>query len=244
MIDLYGSGSPNVVKVFFMLGETELPFRIEYVNVMAGENFDPAFVALNPNAKIPLIVDHDGPDGRPLTVFESGAILVYLAEKTGRFHGRSLAERMTVLQWVMLQMSSIGPTFGQAVHFKGVAPEGNDYALTRYFSEAVRLCGVLDRRLSESEYLGGPEFSIADMATFPWLWKYPKQLGIDLSGLPNLERWRAAMEARPGFERIRGTIRELVQRGLVEQQNAPAEVLDRFYRRGRWAASPERASQP
>jgi GST-like protein len=243
MIDLYGSGSPNVVKVLFMLGETELPFEIQYVNVMAGENFDPVLVALNPNAKIPVIVDHDGPDGRPVSVFESGAILVYLAEKTGRFYGRNLAERAAILQWVMLQMSGIGPMFGQAVHFTGVAPQGNDYARTRYFTEAARLCGVLERRLSESRYLGGADFSIADMATFPWLWKYPKQLGIDLGGMPNLERWRAAMEARPGFERVRSTVRALVQRGLAEQGNADPAVLDRFYLRGRWAIKPQSARQ-
>jgi GST-like protein len=238
MIDVYGGGSPNVLKVLFFLGEAELPFRMKDVNLSRAEQFAPEFLALNPNAKIPVIVDHEGPEGKPHSVFESGAILVYLAEKTGLFNGRSAAERSVIMQWLMLQMSGIGPTFGQAVHFKSIAPEGNDYGRVRYFSEAVRLCQVLDLRLSQSEYLGGTELSIADMATFPWLWKYPKQIGIDLSGLTNLQRWRAAMEARPGFARIRDLFRKILQEGLEQLRHADADAMDRLYRRGRWAFEP------
>jgi len=235
MIELYASGTPNVMKVLFMLGETELPYELRPVNVFAGEQFEPAFRALNPNSKVPVIVDRDGPDGKPFAVFESGAILVYLAEKTGRFNGSTAAERSVILQWLMLQMASIGPMFGQAVHFKGVAPEGNDYARTRYLTEATRLCEVLDARLAQSGYLGGAAFSIADMATFPWLWKYPKQLAIDVSGLPHLERWRAAMEARPGFQRIRDIASRLSKQGAEGLRTAEPDSLDRFFLRGRYA---------
>ncbi len=241
MIDLYGNASPNLIKVLFMLGETELPFRIQYVNIMGGENFDPAFTALNPNAKIPTIVDQEGPEGTPHTVFESGAILVYLAEKTGQFYGRTATERSEILQWLMLQMSGIGPMFGQAVHFRanGPAPEDSDYPRTRYFTEAARLCDVLDQRLSHSEHLGGAAFSIADMATFPWLRQYPEHLGIDMSALPHLQRWRVAMEARPGYQRIRDTLDALIERGLRDQQKAEPDAVDRFFRRGRWAKHPD-----
>lgn len=240
MIDLYGNASPNLIKVLFMLGETELPYRIQYVDIMAGENFDPAFLAINPNAKIPAIVDHEGPEGKPHTVFESGAILVYLAEKTGRFYGENAAERSNILQWLMLQMSGIGPMFGQAVHFRanGPAPDA-EYPRTRYFTEAARLCEVLDQRLARSEYIGGPAFSIADMATFPWLRNYPQQLGIDLSELPHLQRWRVAMEQRPGFQRILDTLDALIERGLQDQKKADPDALDRFFRRGRWARHPD-----
>lgn len=244
MIDLYGNASPNLIKVLFMLGEIQLPFQIKHVNLMAGENFDPRYVAINPNAKIPAIIDHDGPERKPVTVFESGAILVYLAEKTGCFYGRNATERSEVLQWLMLQMSGVGPMFGQAVHFRenGPAPTDSEYARIRYFTEAARLCEVLDHRLSQSEYLGGAEFSIADMATFPWLRKYPEQLGIDMSGLPNLQRWRIATETRPGFQRIIGTLDSLIERGLQEQKNANPDALDRFFRRGRWAKKPDETS--
>lgn len=238
MIEVYGGGSPNVLKVFFMLGELELPFEVKDVNVMRGEQFKPEFLALNPNAKVPVIVDHEGPEGKPHAVFESGAILVYLAEKTGRLYGKNPAERSVVMQWLMLQMANIGPMFGQAMHFKYIAPAGNDYARVRYYTEVVRLCQVLDQRLSQNEHLGGAEFSIADIATFPWLWNYPKQLDIDLSTLPNLQRWREAMEARPGFLRIRDMYRRIVQTGLEQQRNPDPDAEDRFYRRGRWAVQP------
>lgn len=240
MIELYGNASPNLIKALFMLGETELPFEIRYVDIMGGENFTPEYLAINPNAKIPAIVDSEGPEGKPVTVFESGAILVYLAEKTGRFYGRSSSERAEIMQWLMLQMSGIGPTFGQAVHFRenGPAPKGNEYPRIRYFSESVRLCEVLDKRLSKFENLGGDTFSIADMATFPWLRNYPRTLGIDLSEMPHLQRWREATEAREGYQRITKTLDEMVERGLREQKNADPDKVDRFFRRGRWARKP------
>ncbi|MFV8819352.1 glutathione S-transferase family protein [Haliea sp. E17] len=244
MIELYGNASPNLIKVLFMLGETRLPFEVKYLNLMAGENFDADYLAINPNAKIPAIIDRDGPDGEVVTVFESGAILVYLAEKCGQFYGNTASQRAVVMQWLMLQMSGIGPTFGQAVHFRenGPAPAGSDYPRTRYFTEAARLCDVLDARLAQSENLAGDEFSIADMASFPWLRNYPATLGIDLTGLPHLQRWRAATEAREGFQRIRPTLDAMIARGLEEQKVADPDKLDRFFRRGRWARQP--ASNP
>jgi GST-like protein len=242
MITLYACGSPNVMKVLFMLGETGLPFETRYMNIAAVEQYEPWFVALNPNSKLPVIVDSEGPDGcngKPFTVIESGAILAYLAEKTGRFHGKTAAERSSVMQWLMLQMSGIGPTFGQAVHFTNVAPgEGNEYARTRYYSEALRLCEVLDARLAQSAYLGGSEFSIADMATFPWLWRYPKQIGVDISAMASLQRWRAEMEARPGFQKIRDIAVGFFKRGLELQRGADPDKIDRFFLRGRWARKP------
>jgi GST-like protein len=242
MIQLYSCGSPNVMKVLFMLGETGLPYETRYVNIAAVEQYEPWFVALNPNSKLPVIVDSDGPegsDGKPFTVIESGAILVYLAEKSGQFFGKSAAERSVILQWLMLQMSGIGPTFGQAVHFTNVAPQaGNEYSRTRYYSEAVRLCEVLDARLKDNEFLGGKDFSIADIATFPWLWRYPKQIGVDLSGMPALERWRAAIEARPGFQKIRDEAVAVFKRGLEMQRSADPDKIDRFFLRGRWARKP------
>ncbi len=245
MIDLYGNASPNLIKVLFMLGETRLPFQIKHVNLMAGENFDPAYLAINPNAKIPSIIDHDGPGNKPWPVFESGAILVYLAEKTGQFYGRDAAERSEIMQWLMLQMSGIGPMFGQAVHFRenGPAPADNEYPRIRYFTEAYRLCEALDVRLSEKQYLGGDDFSIADIATFPWLRKYPEQIGIDMSTLSNLNRWRVEVENRSGFQRITSTLDALIERGLQEQKEADPDALDRFFRKGKWARQPRETSR-
>lgn len=245
MIELYGNASPNLIKVLFMLGEIQLPYEIRHINIMAGENFDPSYMAINPNAKIPAIIDRAGPQGQPVTVFESGAILIYLAEKTGSLYGQNLVERTEINQWLMLQMSGIGPTFGQATHFRenGPAPAGSEYARVRYFTEAARLCEVLDRRLSECEYLGGNEFSIADIATFPWLRKYPDHLGVDMANLSSLNRWRSVVEARDGFQRILPTLDALIERGLAEQKNTDADSIDRFFRRGRWAKKPKTDSE-
>ncbi len=241
MIELYGNASPNLIKVLFMLGETRLPYRINYLNIMGGDNFEADYIAINPNAKIPAIVDTDGPGEAPITVFESGAILVYLAEKSGQFYGNGPRERAAVMQWLMLQMSGIGPTFGQAVHFRenGPAPADSEYPRNRYFSESLRLCEVLDQRLSEHENLAGDAFSIADMATFPWLRNYPHTLGIDLAPMPHLQRWREATEAREGFQRILPTLDAMIERGLEEQKHADPDKVDRFFRRGRWTRKPD-----
>lgn len=235
MIKLYGSGSPNVFKVLFMLGETGLDFELERVNVVAQEQFAPEFVALNPNAKVPVIVDEDGPGGRPHTVFESGAILIYLAEKTGRFLSQDAAARSETLQWLMWQMASLGPQFGQALHFKYIAPPGNDYARRRYLTEARRLYGVLDARLARKPFVGGDEFTIADIAIYPWAGKYFKTLGIDAAEFPHVAAWAQRIEARPGLQKVNDLATRLFKDGLAAQKEADADSLDRFFGRGRYA---------
>jgi GSH-dependent disulfide-bond oxidoreductase len=169
MIDLYALTSPNVQKIYIMLEECGLPYKEHFVDVWKGEQYKPEFSKVNPNNKIPAIVDHDGPGGKPLTVIESGAILLYLAEKTGKFLPKDAAKKYEVIQWLMIQLTGVGPMFGQWTHFKLFAPKGdNDYSMARYTSEIKRLYEVLEKRLGEVPYLGGQDYSIADIATFPW----------------------------------------------------------------------------
>src|SRR5579862_2973078 len=169
MIDLYALTSPNVQKIYIMLEETKLPYTEKFVDVWKGEQYNPDFIKINPNAKIPAIVDHDGPGGKPYTVIESGAILMYLAEKTGKFMPKDMAKKYDVIQWLMVQMSGVGPAFGNFTHFNLFAPKPADaYSLGRYKTEMLRLYDLLDERLRSAKYLGGDEYSIADMATFPW----------------------------------------------------------------------------
>ena len=235
MIDLYGCGSPNVLKILLMLEETELPYRLLAVNVHAGEQFREEFLALNPNAKVPVIVDHDTTSG-PHTVFESGAILYYLAEKTGRFLGQTPVERSACIQWLMWQLAGVGPMFGQALHFQFVAPEGNDYARRRYLTEVKRLYDVAERRLAQSQWLAGDDYTIADMAAWPWLGKYYRYPGIELplEALPNLSRWIRAVEDRPAYRRVHETFKGLFKAGLDAQHAASPDMLDRFFGRGRY----------
>jgi GST-like protein len=199
MIDLYTSPTPNGFKVSIMLEETALPYTVIPVDINKGEQFDREYLKLNPNNKIPTIIDTDGPNGAPYTVFESGAILMYLAEKTGLFMPADLAGRYLVVQWLMFQMGSIGPMLGQAHHFRRYAPEPIPYAIDRYTNEARRLYRVMDRRLGEAEYLAG-EYSVADMASFPWIRPYRRQ-GQDLEDYPNLKRWFDVIDGRPAVRR-------------------------------------------
>ena len=199
MIDLYTWGTPNGRKVSIMLEECALPYRVHAVDITKGDQSKPDFVAINPNSKIPAIIDSDGPDGQALTLFESGAILIYLAEKTGRFLPSDARGRATVLQWLMFQMGGIGPMFGQTHHFRRFAPEQIPYAIDRYSNETRRLYGVLDKRLSEAEFLAG-DYSIADIATYPWVSRHEWQ-GVDLAGLPNVARWAKTIAARPAVEK-------------------------------------------
>jgi len=199
MIELYTWPTPNGHKVHIMLEETGLPYNVHAINIGAGDQFDPAYLKLNPNNKMPTIVDTEGPGGKPYTVFESGAILMYLAEKTGRFMPKDMAGRYTVIQWVMFQMGGIGPMFGQAHHFRSYAPEKIQYAIDRYTNEAGRLYGVVDRRLKEIEYLAG-DYSIADMAAYPWMLN-PDRKGQNIDEFPNVKRWLDAIGARPAVQR-------------------------------------------
>jgi GST-like protein len=183
-----------------MLEECGLPYRVHAVDIGAGAQFDPEFLAISPNNKIPAIVDPDGPDGEPMSVFESGAILLYLAGKTGRFLPETTRGKYEVLQWLMFQMGGVGPMLGQAHHFRIYAPEKIEYAVNRYTNEAKRLYGVMNRRLGSSKYLGGPEYSIADIAVYPWLRSWKNQ-GIDWNDYPHLKGWFDEIGARPAVQR-------------------------------------------
>ena len=200
MIEVYSWSTPNGHKVHIMLEECGLTYRAIPVNIGAGDQFKPEFLAISPNNKIPAITDPQGPDGKPISLFESGAILVYLAAKTGKFMPAGDRAKYEVLQWLMFQMGSVGPMLGQAHHFRTYAPEKIEYAINRYSNEARRLYGVIDRRLAKSRYLGGHDYSIADIATFPWLRSWQNQ-GVTLSDYPHLEKWFNAIEARPAVQR-------------------------------------------
>ncbi|MGE5517431.1 MAG: glutathione S-transferase N-terminal domain-containing protein [Bacteroidota bacterium] len=200
MIDLYTWGTPNGRKVSIMLEEVGLPYTVHPIDIMKGDQFTPEFVAINPNSKIPAIVDQDGPGGKPLALFESGAILIYLAEKTGKFLPTDPAGRYATLEWLMFQMGGIGPMFGQTHHFRRFAPEQIPYAVERYSKETKRLYGVLDRRLAQVDYVAGA-YSIADMAIFPWTQRADWQ-GVDLAAeFPNVQRWGDCIAARPQVQK-------------------------------------------
>jgi len=197
---LYSWATPNGHKVHIMLEECGLAYEALPVNIGAGEQFRPDFLAISPNNKIPALVDPEGPDGEPISLFESGAILVYLAAKTGRFLPAGDRARYEVLQWLMFQMGGVGPMLGQCHHFRLYAPEKIPYAIDRYTNEARRLYGVIDKRLARSEWLGGADYSIADIATFPWLRNWKNQ-GVELAEYPNLQRWFDTIAERPAVQR-------------------------------------------
>lgn len=200
MIDLYSWPTPNGHKIHIMLEECGLSYNVHPINIGKGDQFDPAFLAISPNNKIPALVDSDGPDGKPISLFESGAILVYLAGKTGKFLPRGDRARYEVLQWLMFQMGGVGPMLGQAHHFRMYAPEKIDYAINRYTNEARRLYGVIDKQLSRHRCLAGKSYSIADIATFPWLRSWQNQ-GVVLDEYPHLKAWFDGIAARPAVQR-------------------------------------------
>jgi GST-like protein len=200
LIDVYTWPTPNGHKVHIMLEETGLPYTVHAVDIQAGDQFKPEFLAISPNNKIPAIVDSDGPGGKPMSMFESGAILFYLASKTGRFLPADLRDRWSVMQWTMFQMGHIGPMLGQAHHFLHYAPEKIQYAMNRYAKEANRLYGVLDKRLAASEWVACGEYTIADMAVMPWLRSYERQ-GVAMDEYPNVKRWFDRINERPAVKR-------------------------------------------
>jgi GST-like protein len=210
MIEVFSWPTPNGHKVHIMLEECGLPYQVTPVNIGAGDQFKPDFLAISPNNKIPAITDPDGPDGQPISLFESGAILVYLAGKTGKFLPKADRARYEVLQWLMFQMGGVGPMLGQAHHFRMYAPEKIGYAIDRYSNEARRLYGVIDKRLSQSRFLAGKDYSIADIATFPWLRSWQNQ-GITLSDYPHLEKWFDGIAQRPAVMRGVKVLAELRQ---------------------------------
>jgi len=200
MIEVYSWATPNGHKVHIMLEECGLSYRVHAIDIGAGEQFGPEFLAISPNNKIPAIVDPQGPDGKPISLFESGAILLYLAGKTGRLLPPDVRGRYEVLQWLMFQMGNIGPMLGQAHHFRIYAPEKIEYAVNRYTNEARRLYRVMDTRLAGSRYIGGADYSIADIAIFPWLRSWKNQ-GIDWADHPHLKGWFDEIAARPAVQR-------------------------------------------
>jgi GST-like protein len=199
MIDFYTWDTPNGQKDRIMLEECGLEYRVRPIDLSKGEQFRPEFRRISPNNKIPAIVDPEGPGGSPMPLFESGAILLYLAEKTGLLMPTDERRRWRALEWLMLQTGGVGPIFGQVAHFLYAAPEPLAYAVERFCDEAQRLAEVMDRRLGDRDYLAG-EFSIADVACYPWLARW-QRLGIDLDELPNLTRWLDAVSSRPAVKR-------------------------------------------
>ncbi len=200
MIDVYSWATPNGHKVHIMLEECGLPYRVHAVDIAEGDQFKPKFLSISPNNKIPAIVDAEGPDGKPLSLFESGAILIYLAGKSGKFLGNTDREKFATLQWLMFQMGGVGPLLGQAHHFRNYAPIKIDYAINRYTNEAKRLYSVIDKQLSKNAYLAGDAYTIADIATFPWLRSWKNQ-DIEWADYPHVKRWFDKISTRPAVLR-------------------------------------------
>jgi GST-like protein len=222
MIEAWTWPTPNGHKLHIALEELGLPYKVIPVNIGQGEQFKPEFLAITPNHRIPAIVDPDGPGGARITLFESGAILIYLSEKTGgRLIPADPAGRYACLQWLMFQMGGVGPMFGQYNHFANYAVEKLPYAIDRYTNEVKRLHRVLDTRLGEAPYLAGADYSIADIATFPWI-RNPERRGIDLADYPNVRRWHDAIAARPAVQRGVAVLAENQRRGpmsATEREN-------------------------
>jgi GSH-dependent disulfide-bond oxidoreductase len=200
MIEVFSWPTPNGHKIHIMLEECGLPYRAIPVNIGAGDQFKPEFLKISPGNKIPAITDPNGPDGKPISMFESGAILVYLAAKTGKFMPSSDRAKYEVLEWLMFQMGNVGPMLGQNHHFRLYAPEKLEYAINRYTNEARRLYDVIDKRLERTQYLAGNDYTIADIATFPWLRNWERQ-GIVLAEYPNLQAWFNKIAERPAVQR-------------------------------------------
>jgi GST-like protein len=216
MLDLYFWSTPNGYKVSILLEELALPYNVIPVHIGKGDQFKPEFLKLSPNNKIPALMDPDGPGGEPITLFESGAIMMYLAEKSGwKFMPRDMRARYDVIQWLMFQMGGVGPMLGQAHHFRKYAPEQIEYAVNRYTNEAARLYGVIDRRLGETQFLAGDDYSIADMATYPWL-RAHKWQGQDIAAYPNIQRWYDVVRARPAVQRGIAVLAEKVEKSAAK----------------------------
>ncbi|AWW45252.1 glutathione binding-like protein [Polynucleobacter paneuropaeus] len=204
MIDVYSWATPNGHKIHIMLEECGYRLGKDWlahpIDIGAGDQFKPDFIKISPNNKIPAIVDPNGPDGKPISIFESGAILLYLAAKTGKFLPKSTRAKYDVLQWLMFQMGGLGPMLGQNHHFRTYAPEKIEYAINRYTNEAKRLYGVLDRQLSKRPFIAGKEYSIADIAIYPWTRNWKNQ-GIEIDEFPHFKKWFEKISARPAVRR-------------------------------------------
>jgi len=230
MIDFYALTSPNVQKVFIMLEECGLPYNIKPVDVWAGEQFTPEFAKINPLLKVPAIVDSDGPAGKPYAVIESGAILIYLAEKTGKLIPREPVARYETLQWVILQVANLGPMSGQHVHFSRFAGSGHDYSASRYRTQVLKLFDVYEQRLSVHPYVAGDDYTIADIASWPWLRNF-ELLAIDAGKYPAIKKWVDKIAARDAVKRAMAQVGKLTS----VRDKATDDQKDRFFGRGKFA---------
>ena len=201
MLDLYSLDTPNGLKIKLMLAECEVAYNFHRIDIMQGDQFKPEFLRISPNNKIPALVDSDGPDGQPISLFESGAILIYLADKYAKLYPQAARERLEVLQWLMFQMGGVGPFLGQAHHFRKFAPEQIPYAIERYTKEAGRLYQVMNQRLAHNEWLAAGQYSIADLACYPWIRSYKWQ-GQEIDDFPDLKRWFTNIEARSATKQV------------------------------------------
>jgi len=239
MIELYAMGSPNVVKIYIALEEMGLPYNVHPVDVFNEAQFSPEFLKLNPNAKVPVIVDSEGPGGMSYTLFESGAILQYLADKTGKFLAKDGAARYDTLQWMMVQMTTIGPMWGQFVHFTRFGPqgEGSKYALDRYRTQVRKTLDVVEGRLAVSPYLGGADYSIADIATFPWLRATGMFLGQAVADqYTKIGAWVAGIAARPAVVKALAAVDD-VRTKTTQFDKAGEAEKDRLFGRGKYSAA-------
>jgi GST-like protein len=235
MLTLYGGSSPNVRKVSTLLEELELAHDYRLMDVSGGDLWTPEFASLNPLKKIPVLVDTQGPTGELCTVFESGAILIYLAEKSGRFLPASGPARYAVIEWLMVQMAEIGPSFGQFTHFRRFAPGEHPYALSRYETQAVTLFEVLDGRLGQSAFVGGADYSIADMATFPWIANRHNTWGGSIDSFTHVKRWFDLVSARPAVQRMLEAYKSIEAKSGQNRLAAGDDSTDRFMGRGAYA---------
>jgi GST-like protein len=230
MIDFYALTSPNVQKIFIMLEECGLAYNLKTVDVWNGEQFTPEYTKINPLQKVPAIVDSDGPGGKPYTVIESGAILIYLAEKTGKFMPKDPRKRYDTIQWLMLQMANVGPMCGQLVHFSKYAPAGQDYGHARYRTQVNILFDLYERQLASQPYVTGDEYTIADMAAFPWL-RNVGLLAIDLGKRPHVKAWVDRIEARDAVKKVLAILPTIKS----VRDTATEDQRDRFLARGKYA---------
>ena len=230
MIDLYALTSPNVQKIFIMLEECGLPYNVKTVDVWKGDQFTPEFTAVNPLQKVPAIVDSEGPAGKPYTVIESGAILIYLAEKTGKFIPHDPVKRNDVMQWLMVQMANVGPMCGQLVHFSKFAGGGQDYGHSRYRTMVNKVFDVYEQQLAKNAYVAGDEYTIADIAAFPWL-RNIELLAIDLGNRPHVKAWVDKLNGRDAVKRAYAQVSQLKS----VRDNATDDAKDRYFGRGKYA---------
>ncbi len=230
MIDFYALTSPNVQKIFIMLEECELPYNMKTVDVWNGEQFTPEFTKINPLQKVPAIVDSDGPGGKPYTVIESGAILIYLAEKTGKFIPHEPVKRYDTIQWLMVQVANVGPMFGQHVHFSRFAPQPQEYGGPRYRTIVNKLYALYEQRLTAHPYVAGDDYTIADMAAFPWL-RNIQLLNVDLAKWPHVKKLVEKIEARDAVKRALAKVATIKS----SRDTASNDAKDRFFARGKYA---------